>query len=157
MRAVNFCIFGSERLDCADLYTVLMGNDSSRKLEIVKRLNGNSKDCIVLWNHACVNPELVASIVPESFTPCGGTYPSEIIRQAAVVEEVWASDHWILCTDGEVDQGEVSKLTQLAESENVLQIPVIVVIVKEADQPSQRTDLSVGVSFYACAKEAAIL
>ena len=157
MTAVKFCIFGSERLDCADVYTVLMGNDSSRNLEIVKRLNGNSKDCVALWNHTCANPELVASIVPESFTPCGGTYPSEIIRQAAVVEEVWASDLWILCTDGKVDQGEVSKLTRLAESEDVLPIPVIVVIVSEADQPSQCADLSVGVSFYTCAKEAAIL
>ena len=79
------------------------------------------------------------------------------MRQAAVVEKIWASDVWILCTDGAVYQGGVSELTRLAESEDVLQIPVIVVIVGEADQPCENANLSVGVSFYACAKEAAIL
>ena len=112
---------------------------------------------IMLSDHHCRSVEKVANVGAKYFDGNGGTSPSAILQQRAALDEIKKADLWVLLTDGEVRDSEVQSLTQLAELEGVIRVPVILVIVGERRVPPERENISVGVSFFASASDALIL
>ena len=50
------------------------------------------------------------------------------MRNAQAVDEVRSSDLWVLLTDGKIYGSSVIELTRLAETMDVIQIPVVLII-----------------------------
>ena len=75
----------------------------------------------------------------------------------AAVEEIGASELWVLLTDGEIASDDVSRLTHLAERHGVIQVPVILVITGRRRGSPASANISVGISFFASARDALIL
>lgn len=63
----------------------------------------------------------------------------------------------MLLTDGEVGDGEVTRLACLAEQEAVTQVPVILLITGGRYSTPDSAEISVGVRFFAAASDALIL
>ncbi|KAI4090795.1 MAG: hypothetical protein L6R37_007838 [Teloschistes peruensis] len=79
------------------------------------------------------------------------------MKHPSAVEQIQNSDLWVLLTDGEIDDYDVQTLSINAETAEVLQVPVILVITgTRYDGPGQ-SNISVGVTFFAAAREALIL
>ena len=96
--------------------------------------------------------------VPEFyFFGTGGTAPSSILAQPAAVSQIKDSDLWVLLTDGEVPDREVTQLATLAEQEAVTQVPVILLITGGHYTSPERENISVGITFFASATDALIL
>ena len=88
----------------------------------------------------------------------GGTQPEVVLRHAMALREIRSSDAWILTTDGEISDYAVRNLTNLANSEHVMQIPIVLLIVggRYAKSPDS-TNISVAIPFYAGVTDAIIL
>ncbi|KAL2058350.1 hypothetical protein ABVK25_001078 [Lepraria finkii] len=81
------------------------------------------------------------------------------MRNAQAVDEVRSSDLWVLLTDGKIYGSSVIELTRLAETMDVIQIPVVLIITGTSTWSSTpaQTKISVGIPFFASAREALIL
>ena len=120
-------------------------------------LRGNSSDTVTKWDTLCENPQLLDNVPIDYFYGNGGTQPSSIIQNGQAVDAIRSSDLWILLTDGAIYESGVAELTRLAEEMDVLQVPVVLVITgKEQATPAQ-TAISVGIPFFASAREALII
>lgn len=88
----------------------------------------------------------------------GGTEPQVILRQPSALEQIRASDTWVLITDGEVSNGQVQSLTNLANVERVMQVPVVLLVVgRQYTKSPETTNISVAIPFYAGATDAILL
>lgn len=88
----------------------------------------------------------------------GGTKPDEILKHAMALREIRASDAWIMTTDGEISNTQVNALTTLANSEHVMQIPIVLLIAGNRYTHSpETTNISVAIPFYAGATDAMLL
>ncbi|KAL8711805.1 MAG: hypothetical protein Q9220_003749 [cf. Caloplaca sp. 1 TL-2023] len=123
----------------------------------VNALHGNGNDHVVLWESVCQTPRQLDSVPQNYFNGCGGTYPSCILKQPSAVDQIHQSDLWVLLTDGEVSSYAVSDLDSNAQIVNVLQVPIILVITGSCVVKPEMSNISVGVSFFASAREALIL
>lgn len=123
----------------------------------VRALHANLDDFVVLWSSSCQKPHELETVGPAYFNGSGGTCPSSIMKQPDAVEHILYSDLWILLTDGEISSSEVDSLGDLAEEANVLQTPIILVITGERYGGPAQANISVGVTFFAAAREALIL
>ena len=79
------------------------------------------------------------------------------MQKPAVVEKIRTADIWCLYTDGEIWNRGVTELTAAAESVGVVQVPVIVMIFGHARVSPERENISVGISFFAYARDAVII
>lgn len=80
-----------------------------------------------------------------------------IMKNSLAVEQIRSSDVWVLCTDGEVPSYEVEDLTQHAEKVEVLPVPIILIIIGHRRSAPNLSNISVGISFFAAARDALIL
>ena len=81
-----------------------------------------------------------------------------ILKHAMALREIRASDAWIMTTDGEISNTQVNALTTLANSEHVMQIPIVLLIAGNRYTPSpETTNISVAIPFYAGATDAMLL
>ena len=125
--------------------------------KIVSGFHGSSDDTIAKWDSSCGLPRLLNNVAPDFFHGLGGTQPASILRSVQAVNAIRNSDLWILLTDGQIDAHSVAELTRLAEEMDVLQVPVVLVITGRQQATPAQTAISVGVSFFASAREALIL
>ncbi len=120
-------------------------------------LRGSSDDTIAKWSYSCEIPRLLDNVPLNFFHGTGGTQPASILRNVQAVDAIRSSDLWILLTDGEIDAYSVAELTRLAEAMDVLQVPVVLVITGQQLPTPAQTAISVGIPFFASAREALIL
>ena len=125
--------------------------------KVVWGFHGNSDDTIAKWNYSCELPRLLNNVPTDFFHGLGGTQPASILRNVQAVDAIRNSDLWILLTDGQIDAHSVAELTRLAEEMNALQVPVVLVITGQQQATPAQTAISVGISFFASAREALIL
>ena len=97
------------------------------------------------------------SVLNSYFFGSGGTTPSSILRNPAAVDQIKDSDLWLLLFDGEIWDEEVAELTTLADRAAITQVPVILLIVGGCYSTPESENISVGVSFFAGARDALIL
>ena len=128
--------------------------------QLVQNLSMNDADTVCRWDTSCdKHPELVSRLVPESYwSSQGGTNPEVILQQPSALEQIRSCDLWLLLTDGDIADGYVISLTNLASSLYLTNIPVMLVFVSEEAQVSPRaTDISIGIPFFACVNNAIIV
>ncbi|KAI4194622.1 MAG: hypothetical protein LQ350_007677 [Teloschistes chrysophthalmus] len=123
----------------------------------VRRLHGNSADNVLLWATSCHDPQLIDEVAPSYFRGDGGTDPAAIMRNLRAVEQIQDSDLWVLLTDGNIPERHVHTLSDTAETAEVLQVPIILVITGSRYGVPGQSNISVGVTFFAAAREALIL
>ena len=118
---------------------------------------GSHYDTIAKWSYSCELPRLLDNVPPAFFHGTGGTQPASILRNVQAVDAIRSSDLWILLTDGQIAASSVAELTRLAEAMDVLQVPVVLVITGQQRATPAQTAISVGIPFFASAREALIL
>ncbi|KAL8929142.1 MAG: hypothetical protein Q9172_000577 [Xanthocarpia lactea] len=123
----------------------------------VRALHGNPIDNVVLWDYECHDPCYLDRVDPYYFRGSGGTRPACIMEKPSAVDQIQDSDVWVLLTDGEIATSEVNALGNTAEKSDVLQTPIILVITGIRYPVPGQSNISVGVTFFAAAREALIL
>lgn len=123
----------------------------------VVALHKNPDDNVALWNNVCGEPCFIDAVGSQFFYSSGGTSPVAILDQPIAVDQVKGSDVWFLLTDGGILARDVSELTQTAEALDVIQVPIVLIIIGPRSQAPDQANLSVGISFFANAREALIL
>ena len=127
-----------------------------RRYSIIRIVQRNPADCST--DIYCRNLQAVDSVPDVYFFGSGsGTTPSCILRDPVVVDQIKDSDMWVLLTDGEIWDREVAELTRLAEGAALTQVPVILLIVGGRYSTPENENISVGISFFAGARDALIL
>ncbi|KAG8534022.1 uncharacterized protein KY384_000864 [Bacidia gigantensis] len=137
------------------------GSTSGAPMEAEKHfvlgLSNLKEDVVCKWGHSCNIPQTIDSVPSSYFNGWDGTAPACILQQPAAVDAIQASDFWVLLTDGEIAARDVEQLTVLAEQQNITQIPVILLIVGPRRSEPRSESISVGISFFAGARDAMIL
>ena len=128
-----------------------------RQKDSVLSFHANPDDFICKWHHHCYEMRVIDAVADDYFDGLGGTRPACILERPEAVDQIKASDIWVLLTDGEIREVEVAELSRLAENVAVTQVPVILLITGGRSREYARTNLSVGISFFAGAREALIL
>ncbi len=123
----------------------------------VVALHGNPDDNVALWSNVCGKPCFVHAVGSQFFHGSGGTSPVAILEQPLAEDQIKGSDLWFLLTDGQIMARDVSELTQMADVLDVIQVPVVLIIVGARSAAPDQANLSVGISFFANAREALIL
>lgn len=126
--------------------------------EFIRGLHSNPKDSITKWAGYCENPQLVDSTGIGYFT-CGRqwTCPAAILGEPSAVKEILSSDIWCLLTDGEITSGSVAHFTRLALAQELMQVPFLLLVVGEKQPTPERTNISVGISFFTNCSEGLLL
>ena len=136
------------------------GTVLKREREFVDHLrtqqHANEDDTISLWGSECDIPITKFENVNWSSTH-GGTYPAQILKQPEALKRIQKSDVWFLITDGEIHDSSVHELAQLAQQLDVLNVPIVFVIVGNRRHTPETTNISVGISFFASAQDTLIL
>ncbi|KAL2039975.1 hypothetical protein N7G274_007378 [Stereocaulon virgatum] len=133
------------------------GSIMRAQAQVVRALHSNSKDTVAKWDNRCEDPSLLDSVAANFFDGYGGTAPDAIMRNPRAVDAIQRSDLWVLLTDGEIYDGAVNELTQLAEKVDVIQVPVVLIITGQQFSSPADTKISVGIPFFTSAQEALIL
>ncbi|KAJ7074710.1 hypothetical protein C8F01DRAFT_1361292 [Mycena amicta] len=108
---------------------------------------------VVLWGSAVTQP---ASVSQTTWNHRNwGTSPEVIFSDPTVTSEVKSCDMWYLLTDGEV--GSPVRFAQRTLEVGMANTPVVFVIVTRAGAVPTHVDISVGVSVFASAADAAIV
>ena len=147
----------SKKLFAVDCSDSTHGAVLATERDAVRSLSTSPQDMICLWDYDCDIPSVLATQPDSYFVDRGGTYPSSILRQPAAVNAIKGSDLWFLLTDGEVASYEVENLTRLAEQQAITQVPVVLLIVGKRRLSPQNENISVGISFFASARDALFL
>ncbi|KAK4694811.1 hypothetical protein P7C71_g2829, partial [Lecanoromycetidae sp. Uapishka_2] len=124
---------------------------------VVLGLHANKQDMVTKWDFTCQTPQLLDSVPSNYWSGTGGTSPASIIKNPAALNEIMESDVWLLLTDGQIGDPSVVNLTNLAEIHGVTQVPVILIITGPRRSTPAEANISVGVSFFASARDALIL
>lgn len=122
----------------------------------VRNESANQEDTICLWGTRCDVPTANFDSIRWSSNH-GGTNPAEILKTPEALNRLQRSDVWFLVTDGEVGDHTVHELASLGQQHAVLNVPVIFMIVGYRGENPERTNISVGISFFAGARHALIL
>ncbi|CAF9927291.1 hypothetical protein IMSHALPRED_007175 [Imshaugia aleurites] len=123
----------------------------------VAAFHGNRSDTVTKWDHKCEMPQILENVPVNYFAGSGGTSPDTILRQPAAIERIRESDLWVLTTDGEIAERSVSELTRLADVVEVIHVPIVLLIVGGRYSSPSNTNISIGITFFAAAREALIL
>jgi hypothetical protein len=131
----------------------------AREREFVKSLktrHANMGDAMALWGTKCDDPTSnFAAVKWES--KHGYTHPGRILLNPMTHRAIKYSDVWFLLTDGQIYDSMVHKLAELAHQKNVLDVPVVFVIVGSRGRRPNSTNISVGISFFAESQNTLIL
>lgn len=123
----------------------------------VAALHSNPEEDVTLWTHGCGKPRFVDAVTFQFYFGSRGTSPACILKEPCAVDQVKGSDLWVLLTDGEIPPYSVSELTQMADILDVIQIPVVLIIIGERYGTPDQANISAGIPFFANAREALIL
>lgn len=123
----------------------------------VVSIHGNAKDSVTKWDHQCEMPRILDSVPSNYFAGSGGTSPDMILRHPTAIQSIRESDLWVLLTDGQIAERYVTELTRLADVVEVIHVPVVLLIVGGRYLSPSNTNISVGITFFAAAREALIL
>ncbi|KAF2438357.1 hypothetical protein P171DRAFT_526050 [Karstenula rhodostoma CBS 690.94] len=124
-------------------------------VECVRNESANQDDSICLWGSNCDIPTGNFENVWRSMD--GGTSPGRVLEQQKALKKIQQSDVWFLITDGEVDDGSVHQLADLAQQYAILNAPIVFLTVGYRGATPKTTNISVGVSFFAGAQNTLIL
>jgi hypothetical protein len=116
----------------------------------------NPADTIALWGSSCDTPTQKFDSVSWKSVH-GGTQPSEILQNTSALDTIKSSDVWFLLTDGEIWNGDVHRLADLATQHDVLNVPLVFVITSGKGKTPSATNISVGISFFASCQDTLIL
>ncbi|KAF2031516.1 hypothetical protein EK21DRAFT_88012 [Setomelanomma holmii] len=118
--------------------------------------HSNINDSVALWGNWCDVPTKDTTNV-RWISRHGGTQPSTILKSQAALDAVKDSDVWFLLTDGEIWDGEVAQLAEMALSKDVLNVPLVFLITGSRGKTPSKTNISVGISFFASCQDTLIL
>ena len=149
--------FDAKKFFAVDSSGSTMGAIMRAQAKAVSAFQGSHGDTVTKWDHKCGMPQLLDNVPANHFAGLGGTSPDTILRQAAATDSIRESDLWILITDGEIAEQNVTELTRLAEVGEVINVPVAILVVGGKYSSPSNTNISVGVPFFAAAREALIL
>ncbi|KAH7068790.1 hypothetical protein BKA63DRAFT_477299 [Paraphoma chrysanthemicola] len=121
-----------------------------------RNTHADAEDAISLWGKGCDAPTMDFDSV-KWLSKHRGTMPSAILRSPSSLDAVKGSDVWFLLTDGEISANEVTQLAMLAQSQEVLNIPLVFLIVGSRAKTPSLTNISVGISFFASCQDTLIL
>ena len=147
----------AKKFFAVDASSSTSGSIMRAQAETVWGLQGSHDDTVAKWSTSCQIPQILDSVPPDFFNGTGLTQPVSILSNVKAVDAIRGSDLWLLLTDGEINAASVSELTRLAETENVLHVPVVLVITGQKLETPAHTAISVGIPFFASAREALIL
>jgi hypothetical protein len=116
----------------------------------------NQWDTISLWGSNCDVPSANFESI-EWRSVHGGTSPADILKKPEALISIQQSDVWFLVTDGEINHGGVPELARLAQQYDVLNVPIVFLIVRYGGYTPETTNISVGISFFAGAQDTLIL
>ena len=149
--------FNAKKFFAVDSSGSTMGAIMRAQAKAVAAFHGSRGDTVTKWDHKCEMPQLLDNVPANYFAGSGGTSPDTILRQPAAIDSIPESDLWILITDGEIAEQNVTELTRLAEVVEVIHVPAAILIVGGKYSSPSNTNISVGVPFFAAAREALIL
>lgn len=125
-------------------------------VESFRKSYPNTADAISLWGKKCDNPTTQFESV-QWRSSHRGTYPSDILNNTAALKAIKQSDAWFLLTDGEIYNGDVHRLADLAYDAEVLNVPLIFLITGARGSSPGTANISVGISFFASSHDTLIL
>ncbi len=149
--------FDAKKFFAVDSSGSTVGGIMRAQAKAVRAIHGNPTDTVTKWDHKCELPQILDNVSGSYFSGSGGTSPDTILRHPAAVDSIRESDLWVLITDGEIPQQNIAELTRLADVVEVIHVPVVIFIVGGRYSPPSDTNVSVGISFFAAAREALIL
>ncbi|KAF7329090.1 hypothetical protein MKEN_00169500 [Mycena kentingensis (nom. inval.)] len=131
------------------------GRVMEKEHEFVRRMtDGNGAPAsVVMWGSSVAAPITVRETLWEHRN--WGTSPDVIFSDPAVTSELKSCDMWYLLTDGEV--GSPVRFAQRTLDVGMANSPVVFVIVNNKRASPSQVDISVGVSVFASASDAAIV
>lgn len=159
LQVAHFSLYNARKFFAMDTSGSTRGRIVGKEWAFVKGLHTNREDTVAKWNHNCQTPQLVDETRQNYLDDVGGgTSPDQILRNASAVREIKRSDVWFLLTDGEIPNGAVAELTNLADKLDLTHIPMVLLIVgrKRSLGPAV-TNISVGIPFFANSQESLIL
>lgn len=154
---VNKSFRDARKFFAVDASSSTSGSIMKQQKKSVQGLHGHSQNYVTRWNNVCDVPRLVDGAPTKYYSGYGGTSPDCILKQPAAVSRIHGSELWVLLTDGEISDSSVIKLTQSADDLGVTNVPVILLITCDCNSSPVDTNISVGISFFASAREALIL
>jgi hypothetical protein len=116
----------------------------------------NPGNAVALWGSSCDKPTQKFDTINWT-SGHGGTQPSTILQNSVALTTIKTSDVWFLLTDGEIWDGDVHRLADLATQHDVLNVPLVFVITGAKGTTPSATNISVGISFFASAEDTLIL
>ena len=149
--------FESKKFFAVDSSGSTVGSIMRAQAKAVASIHGNPEDTVTKWDHKCEMPRILDKVPVNYFGGSGGTSPDMILRQPAAAHSIRESDLWVRITDGEIAERHVTDLTRLANVEEVIHVPVVLLIVGRRYSSPSNTNISVGITFFAAAREALIL
>ncbi|KAJ4310016.1 hypothetical protein N0V94_008652 [Neodidymelliopsis sp. IMI 364377] len=124
-------------------------------VDAFRECHPNVGDAISLWGTNCDVPTRFDTINWHSGH--GGTSPSSILRHSAALDTISKSDAWFLLTDGEIYDGDVHRLADLAHESGILNVPLVFLITGSRGSSPGTANISVGISFFASSRDTLIL
>lgn len=118
--------------------------------------HSNAADEIALWGSNCDDPTTQFNSVRWRSSHMG-TRPSDILGNPAALSAIKKSDAWFLLTDGEIWDGEVHQLADLAYEAGILNVPLVFVITGTRGGSPAMANISVGISLFASSRDTMIL
>ena len=149
--------FESKKFFAVDSSGSTVGSIMRAQAKAVASIHGNPEDTVTKWDHKCEMPRILDNVPVNYFGGSGGTSPDMILRQPAAIDSIRESDLWVLITDGQIAEQNVTELTRLANVEEVIHVPVVLLIVGRRYSSPSDTNISVGITFFAATPEALIL
>lgn len=125
-------------------------------VEAFRESHPTTADTISLWGSKCDTPKTRFEAV-QWHSSHGGTHPSEILINSTALDAIRKSDAWLLLTDGEIYEGDVNRLADLAHEAEVLNVPLVFLITGSRGSSPGTANISVGISFFASSHDTLIL
>lgn len=119
--------------------------------KILAALYGICEDGVTKWDHKMEMPQ-VLDHVPVNYL---ARYYTPTTRCNQFVRD---SDLWILIRDGEIAERNVAELTRVAGVVETIHVPVVLLLIVGGRHSSpSNTNISIGITSFAAAREALIL
>ena len=149
--------FDAKKFFAVDSSGSTSGSIMQAQAKAVASIHGNREDTVTKWDHQCEMPRILDNVPVNYFAGSGGTSPDMILRHPTAIQSIRESDLWVLITDGQIAERNVTELTRLADVVEVIHVPVVLLIVGGRCLSPSNTNISVGITFFAAAREALFL
>lgn len=117
--------------------------------EFVRGLHSNPNDNVTKWAGQCERPQLVDNTGLNYFTrKRQWTCAEATMKEPSAVAEIWSSDIWCFLTDGEITSGCVTSLTKLAVAQELLYIPLVLLVVGGKQPTPEESNIPVVLPFF---------